>query len=361
MPFARFMEQALYHPEHGYYSSGRAALGRRGDYFTSVSVGPLFGHLLAAQFAEMWEALGRSDDFTIVEQGAHGGEFAHDVLSAAQREHADFFGALRYRIVEPFPILQQRQAITLAKLADKAEWHATLTELPPFRGVHFSNELLDAFPAHLVRWTGTQWIERHVTENEGDFAFIDRSLSDPRLAERLRAVPQPLPIGYETEINLGALDWIETLASKVTAGFVLAADYGWPREEFFAPMRTAGTLRCYAQHRVVPSPLTKIGHADISAHVEWTSLAERAQSCGFTIAAFTDQHHFITGLSARDHGERLVASADEKTKRALQTLLHPQHLGMRFQFLCLLKNAGPEVSLSGLRFARDSAAALGLA
>src|SRR4029077_9398537 len=103
------MEQALYHPQHGYYSSGRASIGRRGDYFTSVSIGPLFGQLLAAQFAQMWERLGRIDNFVIGEQGAHHGDFARDVLGSARKGWSEFFAALRYRIVEPFPILQDRQ------------------------------------------------------------------------------------------------------------------------------------------------------------------------------------------------------------------------------------------------------------
>src|SRR5215211_7359786 len=113
--FAWFMEQALYDPQRGYYGSGRARLGRRGDYFTSVSVGPLFGQLLAAQFSEMWELLGRGQDFTIVEQGAHGGEFAGDVLAAAQTHQAEFFRALTYEIVEPFDVWQRKQARTLAQ------------------------------------------------------------------------------------------------------------------------------------------------------------------------------------------------------------------------------------------------------
>src|SRR5256885_12501112 len=108
--FAWFMEQALYHPAHGYYSSDRAVIGRRGDYFTNVSVGPLFGELLAAQFAEIWERLGQPDDFAIVEQGAHDGQFARDVLESSQKRSPEFFEALRYRIVEPFPILQEQQA-----------------------------------------------------------------------------------------------------------------------------------------------------------------------------------------------------------------------------------------------------------
>lgn len=354
------MEQALYHPEHGYYSSGRARIGRAGDYFTSVSAGPLFGRLLAAQFAEMWERLGRGADFAIVEQGAYGGELAQDVLSAARSEHADFFAALSYRIVEPFPSLQQRQAAHLAVFHDKITWSPSLAELPDFRGVHFSNELLDAFPVHLVRWTGSEWRERYVEERAGSFAFVDLPLSDLKIAERLRAVPVPLPPGYETEVNLAALDWIEALARKITAGLVLIVDYGWPRAEYYAPQRTSGTLRCYSRHRVVPSPFAEIGHTDITAHVEWTSLVERALAGGFTLAGFTDQHHFLTGLLATEHGEKLLAEANDKTKRALQTLLHPQHLGMKFQSLCLAKDVSSAEPLAGLRFARSAEAALGL-
>src|SRR3954452_24338632 len=142
-PFAWFMEQALYHPQHGYYSSGRATIGRKGDYFTNVSVGPLFGRLMAAQFAEMWERMGKIDNFTIVEQGAHDGQFAFDVMDAAQRQQPDFFTALRYRIIEPFPVWQERQRETLEgraparpEIRDKVEWSDSMK---PFTGVHFSN------------------------------------------------------------------------------------------------------------------------------------------------------------------------------------------------------------------------------
>src|SRR6266496_5466332 len=119
--FAWFMHQALYHPEHGYYSSGRCAIGRKGDYFTNVSVGPLFGQLLGAQFVEIWERLGKINNFVIVEQGAHDGQFAHDVLEYAQDRAPEFFAALCYRIVEPFPILRERQARTLQPFRDKID------------------------------------------------------------------------------------------------------------------------------------------------------------------------------------------------------------------------------------------------
>src|SRR5690242_17621625 len=132
------MQQALYHPEHGYYSSGRCAIGRSGDYFTSVSVGSLFGTLLAQQFVELWETLGRPDDFVIVEQGAHQGELAADVLEACRARHPDFFSRAIYRIVEPFGCLRDRQESRLRKYQAHVAWVSDLSSMPPFVGIHFS-------------------------------------------------------------------------------------------------------------------------------------------------------------------------------------------------------------------------------
>src|SRR4029453_15373573 len=133
--FAWFMQQALYQPELGYYSSGRCAIGRKGDYFTNVSVGPLFGQLLALQFFEIWERLGKMNDLVIVEQGAHDGQFALDVLEFLQKSLPEFFDALRYRILEPFPILEEQQRRMLEPFGDKIEWRESLE---PFTGFHFS-------------------------------------------------------------------------------------------------------------------------------------------------------------------------------------------------------------------------------
>jgi len=348
--FAWLMEQALYHPEHGYYSSGRCTIGRAGDYFTSVSVGPLFGQLLAAQFAEMWQAMGRPRDFAIVEQAAHGGEFACDVLEAARRNDSEFFRALRYEIIEPFPVLKARQKKMLAAFQDKVSWERSVADLAPFCGAHFSNELLDAMPIHLVKWTGTEWLERHVNEHNGALVFEDLRLSQPALAERLRKVAIPLPPDYESEVSLATASWIETLSRKLIEGFVLTVDYGFSRDEYYSPHRARGTLRGYAKHEMVRSPLAQIGRADITAHVEWTTLAECAETCGLVVAGFTDQHHLITGLLASETGRELVSSSDAKTKRALQTLLHPELLGRKFQCLILAKQIAQPSQLSGLRF-----------
>src|SRR5207302_608025 len=161
------MQQALYHPQHGYYSSGRCTIGRAGDYFTNVSIGPVFGHLLAAQFLQIWEQLNKVDHFTIVEQGAHDGQFARDVLEFVQKRAPAFFAALRYQIVEPFPYLQERQRQTLEAFHHKVEWEEALQT---FVGVHFSNELLDAMPVRLI----THWGERLVGLDGDKFVFVER-------------------------------------------------------------------------------------------------------------------------------------------------------------------------------------------
>jgi SAM-dependent MidA family methyltransferase len=315
---------------------------------------------MAAQFAEIWDTLGRPSDFAVVEQGAHGGEFARDVLAAAQERTPEFFEAVRYQIVEPFAALESRQRDRLAAFESRVSWCRSLNELEPFCGIHFSNELLDAMPVHVVRWTGDEWVERRVAWSGESFAFTHLPISSGALTERVAAIPLPLPAGYETEVNLASLDWIAAVASQLTRGFVIAVDYGYPRAVFYAEHRTSGTLQSYARHRVLSSPLSQPGQSDITAHVDWTTLAERAESAGLSVIGFTDQHHFITGLLTGAVGPEFEGVADAQTRRALHTLMHPTFLGMTFQFLLLSRDIAPDVQLSGLRFARHARAALGL-
>jgi SAM-dependent MidA family methyltransferase len=329
--FAWFMQQVLYHPEHGYYSSGRCAIGRHGDYFTNVSVGPLFGRLLTAQFAQMWERLGQPENFVIVEQGAHHGDFARDVLESARKSWPDFFATLRYRIVEPFPILRDRQSQTLAGFGEKVEWHASINSLEPFAGVHFSNELLDSMPVRLITHGKEQLVDL-----EGDrFVFVERRLALPKAA-----------------FNQPALDWIDSVAAKLRHGYVLTVDYG--------NLRNDVTIQVRAQHRHLDSPFDRIGHADITMHVDWRSIVRRAQANSLNLAGFTDQHHFLTGIISELGGDDWDQSplpeigTSPKMKRELQTLLHPEMLGRSFQALALAKNVDPSAPrLAGFKFARE--------
>jgi SAM-dependent MidA family methyltransferase len=331
--FAWFMQQALYHPEHGYYSSGRCAIGRKGDYFTNVSVGPLFGQLLASQFSEIWERLGKLNDFVIVEQGAHDGQFALDVLEFLQKRLPAFFDALHYRILEPFPILEQQQRRRLEAFGDKVKWPDSPE---PFTGVHFSNELLDAMPVRLIS-DGT---EKLVVLDGDKFVFVERQVD--------KAV-----------LNQPALDWMDEIAANLQRGYVIAIDYGCTDEDF------RRTVQVRAQHRNLHSPFDSIGEADITMSVDWRSIVERARANGLRVVGFTDQHHFLTGIisqfgrggspepPAGDWGQSPLPDS-RKAKRELQTLLHPEMLGRAFQVLALAKNVGPETNpLAGFKFARQ--------
>jgi SAM-dependent MidA family methyltransferase len=330
--FAWFMQQVLYHPEHGYYSSGRCVIGRKGDYFTNVSVGPLFGQLLASQFSEIWERLGKTNDFVIVEQGAHDGEFALDVLEFAQKRLPEFCDALRYQIIEPFPILEQQQRRKLEAFGDKVKWPDSLE---PFTGIHFSNELLDAMPVCLIS-NGT---EKLVGLDGDKFVFVERPVD-------------------KTVFNQAALECIDQIAANLQRGYVIAIDYGFLDEEF------ERNVQVRARHRNLDSPFEQIGYADITTFVHWGSIAERAQANGLRVAGFTDQHHFLTGIISKlgrgaspeppadDWGQSSLPNS-RKAKRELQTLLHPEMLGRAFQVLALAKNVEVEATpLAGFKFAR---------
>ena len=331
--FAWFMRQALYHPEHGYYSSGRCAIGRKGDYFTNVTVGSVFGQLLALQFSEIWERLGKMNNFVVVEQGAHDGQFARDVLEFVQKRLPKFFDALRYRILEPFPILEEQQRRRLEAFGDKVEWRDSPE---PFTGVHFSNELLDAMPVRLIS-DGT---EKLVALNADNFVFVERPVD-------------------KTRFNQAALDWIDQIAANLQRGYVIAIDYGFWDEEF------ERNVQVRARHRNLDSPFEQIGDADITMSVHWKSIVECAQANGLRVAGFTDQHHFLTGIicqfdrggsperPAGDWGQSPLPDS-AKAKRELQTLLHPEMLGRAFQVLALAKNVNVEVPpLAGFEFARQ--------
>jgi SAM-dependent MidA family methyltransferase len=352
--FAWFMEQALYHPEHGYYSSGRCAIGRKGDYFTNVSVGPLFGQLLAAQFAEIWKQLGKINNFVIAEQGAHDGQFARDVLQSAQERAPEFFEALRYRIIEPFPILREQQSRMLEPVRDKVEWH---NSVEPFTGIHFSNELMDAMPVRLI----DGGMEKLVDLQDDRFVLIEHPVSQGTTASK--------PAREKQAFNQSALDWIDSVSSNLQCGYAIAIDYGQSCNEF------QGSIQVRTRHRRLDSPFELIGQADITMHVDWSSIARRAEGNGLRVAGFTDQHHFLTGIisiwqdllqACSSNSTALsrrvrTADADRKTKRALQTLLHPEMLGRAFQVLALAKNVDSGTSrLAGFKFAREARSALGL-
>lgn len=366
VPFSWYMEQALYHPAFGYYASARKRIGRKGDFYTNVSVGRLYGQLLASQFIEMWVHLGRPPRFNIVEEGAEDGQLAVDILTALPGESPEAAAAIEYTIIEPLLQKRQQQRIRLERLfPGKVTLLPAIGELEPITGTFVSNELVDAMPVEIVENRNGTWSELLVTLSGDDFRFEPAAIANEELAEAVQNIPLPLPSPYRTEINLAASHWIESVSAKLDRGFVLVVDYGYSRREYYKPERTAGTLSCYSRHRRGDNPFERPGEADITSHVDFTTLADSARLAGLAVAAYTDQHHFMVGAAEADL-LALEKSAEQEGARAARTaflrpyltLMHPGTMGLAFKYLLLTKGLSSKPRLSGFKYAGDPQPAL---
>jgi len=355
MRFDRFMELALYHPDLGYYAKNGVVIGRSGDFYTSVSAGPLFGALLARQFFQMWELLGSPGKFWIIEQGAHDGQLACDVLEWCRAVTPDFFETIHYGIVQASGAASIRQKCApQGDLVSRMTWFENLAELAAEKpvGVFFSNELPDAFPVRSVTYRTGQWLEQHIAIKNGALCWTDRPIEDAVLAQTIDALEIPALEAYTTEINLRALDWISDVARAMARGYIVTIDYGHPASLYYAPHRTGGTLTAYVKHHAVEDVLAEPGMRDITAHVDFTSLARAGEKAGLATLGFLDQQRFLMGIA---HDE-LSGSLERPVKLqenllAWNTLTHPDHLGATFFALLQAKDAPAE--LDGLRFARQ--------
>ena len=362
VPFPWFMEQALYHPAHGYYSSTRIRTGRQGDYYTNVSVGPLYGQLLASQVIEMWKLLGSPSRFTIVEEGAEDAQLAMDMLSAIKEESVEAAACISYTILEPIPRkrLHQRARFDPAFL-EKVTWLTGLTDLQGVTGAFISNELVDAMPVHIIAYRNMEWSELLVDFSGEDFCFVPAKIEAPGLVQAIDKMPLPVASPYRTEVNLAAARWIQAVSTRLEQGFVLIADYGFPRYEYYKPERTEGTLSCYSRHLRSYNPLERPGEIDITAHVDFTSLAEAAAKAFLTVTGYADQHHFMVGAAESRllAHEKAVETGGLTPARAaflgpFRALMHPGTMGIAFKFLLLTKGLDEhDPKLSGFKYAAD--------
>lgn len=341
LPFTDFMATALYEPSRGYYARETRQVGRSGDFFTSVSVGPLFGELLARRFLREWRDLGSPDRWRIIECGAHDGSLAADILGALQQLDPSAFTTLEYAIAEPLPRLQAAQREKLSPFRGQMRFIADAGELfpDPLPGVGFGNELLDALPFHVVEWQADGWQECRVAIGENDSFSWDTGhpTADPRLLAALAPLGNDFPAGYRTEIRTNYRDFLEPLTRCLTRGLLLWPDYGFARPEYYHPDRTTGTLRTFSKHRAAEDPLATPGEIDITAHVDFTAVAETAIALGCQPTVFRNQGAYLTEIG-RDWLLSLEGRSPAAELRQFQTLTHPAHLGGSFHVLELAWN-----------------------
>ena len=356
MRFDRFMDLALYHPGSGYYAKigGPSPIGKSGDFYTSVSVGPLFGRLLARQFFQMWKLLDRPTAFWIIEQGAHDGQLACDILEWCRAEVPDFFETIHYAIVQASGAASMHQKCAPEPaLVSRITWFEDITALAAEKpvGVFFSNELVDAFPIRSITYRSGEWLEQHVDIDNEALRWIDRPIVDDELNQAIAAMPLPAIEGYTTEINLRARSWIGEVGKSLARGYVLTIDYGYPAALYYAPFRSHGTLTAFVKHHAVDDVLSEPGMRDITAHVDFTALAKAGEKAGLTTLGFLDQQRFLMGIAHDElSGTEGPNVKIQESLHGWNTLTHPDHLGATFFALFQAKDA--PANLDGLRFAR---------
>ncbi len=339
--FARFMEEALYAPSLGYYSAGTMKFGAAGDFITAPEMSALFGRALARQVAQGLAYAGGD----ILELGAGSGRLACDLLLALEQQ-----GQLpqRYLILELSAELKARQFASVQKhaphLLERVSWLQRLPEV--FRGVILGNEVLDALPVHLILRRAGNLFERGVAVTDDGFAWHEVPLAHPMLREAAQRLD--LPDNYLTEINLAAPALLASLADALETGLILFIDYGFPRAEFYHPQRTQGTLMCHYRHQAHGDPFVYPGLQDLTAHVEFSAIAEAGIHAGCELRGYTTQAHFlincgITDLLAQTSPED--AAVYLPLANQVQKLLSPAEMGELFKVICLGK--GMDISLLG--------------
>ncbi|MEK6539071.1 MAG: SAM-dependent methyltransferase, partial [Deltaproteobacteria bacterium] len=288
--FAEFMDIALYWPGKGYYTSENVRWGKDGDYLTSIDVSPVFGRLLAYQINEMWQNLDSPPQFSIIEIGAGREELSFHIRDTIKKLFPEFYKAADFQLVDVNPIHIQ-------KLEERTSFHSSIEDIKPgITGCIISNELIDAFPVHrVVEMDGLK--EIYVGYEDAGFMEIRGELSSSGLNDYLEKIGIKLEQGQKAEINLKALDWIKSIGALLERGFVITIDYGLPARELFRHNRN-GNLLCYYRHTMNNNPFHQIGYQDITAKVDFTSLAAAGRDAGLEVTGFTTQFYFFMGIGA---------------------------------------------------------------
>ena len=341
IPFADYMQLALYAPGLGYYSAGAAKLGAAGDFTTAPELSALFGYSLAQQVAQVLQASGGD----VLEIGAGSGRLACDLLT--ELAALDCLPT-HYYILEVSADLRARQHATLSGALpdwlDRVVWLDTLPD--SFSGCMLGNEVLDAMPVHLVHWRKDGLFERGVSWENDTFVWQDRPLAPGLLHDTASSLA--IAPNYLSEINLAASGFINSLAQHLSCGALLFIDYGFGTREYYHPQRSDGTLMCHYRHHAHPDPFYLPGLQDITAHVDFSAIAVAGIDAGLMLAGYTSQAQFlincgITELLARTPADDPARYLPQVT--AVQKLMSPAEMGELFKVIAFTK--GIEIPLLG--------------
>lgn len=346
LPFVEFMQQALYAPYFGYYSAGLQKFGIHGDFVTAPELTPLFGQTLAHQCKELLETLPSP---VLFEFGAGSGRLCVDLLTSLER-----MACLpqTYYILEVSANLRQRQTELIQQEIPHLFQRLTWLERWPeqaFNGVIIANEVLDAMPVHRFLQTPEGIQESYVRlNNQGELNEVFKPCTNPRLLDYLQNNFPKEQVPYLSEVNLFIDDWILQCSKMLNQGAMFIIDYGFPRHEYYHPDRNTGTLMCHYHHQAHTNPLIHVGEQDITAHVDFTHVAEAAYAAGFHIAGYCNQASFLLANGLLSLLENLADEPERlKIQQAVKQLIQPSEMGELFKVIALTKQI--ESTLTGFQ------------
>jgi SAM-dependent MidA family methyltransferase len=334
MTFFRYMQLALYAPGLGYYSAGAHKFGASGDFVTAPELTPLYGQALARQCSQVLATVNQPQ---ILELGAGSGALALSILQTLQQQDAL---PEKYLILEVSADCRNRQQQLFAQQAPELLPIVTwLDQLPtqPIEGMIIANEVLDAMPVHKFQLAETLQ-EYCVSHEQQQLRWHLAPCNNAQLDKAVHRLMPEQHTPYESEINLALPAWIASLSDCLAQGVILLVDYGFPRSEYYHPQRCMGTIMCHYQQRAHSDPLIFPGIQDITAHVDFTAIAEAADNHGLQIAGYTHQAAFLAGCGI--HELLTVNDEQQRARQAqhLQVLMHPSEMGELFKVIALSKS-----------------------
>ena len=342
--FCRFVELSLFHPQYGYYSSGKAEIGKKGDFYTAPAVHSSFGETLSHFTASAANLLGEKT-FKIVEFGASGGQMAFDILQSLQRNYPELYEKTCYIMVEISPAAVHTGKQRLKPYKEKTKWVKDVRDLPAesFSGVIIANEFLDSLPFHRLRSDGSEIKEVFLLLNdEGGIEETLCGLQSPELRGFCDRYLNFCEKGREAEACLLAGNWIGDVAETLRRGFILNVDYGGLASELYVPEKITGTSRCFFEHHVSSDFYSKVGEQDITADVNFSELMRTGAAAGLSTVKYTTQGQFLVDWGILDIFSRYHSPKDQGDRLAVKTLFMPEFMGSKFKVLLQSKGFSSE-------------------
>lgn len=339
MPFSKYMELCLYHPDFGYYRQKKPPIGKTGDYYTSPCVHKIFGHVIAKSIIEIFKEL-ELDDPYLIEAGAGNGYLLRDIGEYLSNNHPEIIKRLNLIIIEPHLPYREIQEKEASKFFKKIFFLDYPSQLPSFDGIFYSNELFDSMPVEILQSDLNGNINQVYVDYQ-DESFVELLLPiDDYVYGYLKKWQISIPSNFRTEISLISENFYNEISKKLRKGAIITIDYGYPRKELLSEKHNRGTLMCYFRHTALENPYIRLGNQDITYHIDFTLLKDIGELNGLNTAGFVDQYYFLMGTGIIEEVEKLKKENFEEYQQEIikiKNLLMPGGMGEIFKVLVQTK------------------------